>query len=915
MTTVLRPTVILGFGGSGHTACLTFKRRFIERYGSVPPIIRFLCFDTTSPTEYVEQTDNGLSVILEPHEHRVIQVSNPAALVNGSNEHIDAWFPDVPITAIIAGAGQVRSRGRLALFAKFSDVFGRIRQVIDDVMNIKNQKQMYADRFMVSDRGGVEVYIIGSLAGGTGSGMFMDIAFIVRHLLDSLSNVTAVLALPRIFADKPGTHNIKSNTYGALKEIEHFWNLSPRNPLMIDYGTLQITADRPPFDLVYLIDSINEAGKVITESSELLTLIADGLFVQIASQIGVDSNNTVDNIKTQLAVAGRVRGRFTSYCSFGKSQLVLPVQQYKVMQLTDAKSLINDGILNGFNPESELQGAVELFIQDQKLREEKVDEVIDALNERPEGGQMRFLFSIGQIKFDQTALKAIKDIRLIQLSKVEQKISETINANRERLYNQVCTAITTWLEQTINQPNSLSYAKKFLTKLLAQLKLYQHLMESESQEEREKLKSLSFSTIENDINEAVKAWLGTEGKVRRACENYRGLANREFDLYLQIARRDQAAQLYGMLYAHVEHLKLKCDRICTNLDSAYKGIQKDYLDNTIKRSSGNTWEHTIRCFDPEKHRPAILPTEFLQWYKQKYGTISDWADKSFETVQQEIMEFISDRYRSLTEMSIDEVLRRSDPNEVKQDLAQTADLAVPLWRYDEGKIPVTNRGMIDEMFHYGVADAGSTILSDLQLSGSVPAGMGATAPSFISTGDPNRITLFRIKVGIPLFAIQGIEEMERHYKDPDRIFKHLHRDWKSFANIIPCEDETNAIQWFAIALAPEPFSLIVRRGKSYYARSQQAKLADNGELNLGAERQKVFALFQKNIALAKEMQQQIEYITESKGEENIKTVLGAYIEQLLKQTSDGKFDPLIKEQVEAEIVAISEYIYQLGIIH
>ena len=166
---VFRPTVVIGLGGTGHGAVLKLKKRFIDAYGSVPPIIRFLSIDTTENVEHSEKAHDGSPVTLEPNSERlVLSVASPGALVNGANEHIDEWWPrNVPIAAINAGAGQVRARGRLALFAKSKAIFSSIRKAMDDVKQIKNTKQAYRDEFRVSDRGGVEIYIVGSLAART----------------------------------------------------------------------------------------------------------------------------------------------------------------------------------------------------------------------------------------------------------------------------------------------------------------------------------------------------------------------------------------------------------------------------------------------------------------------------------------------------------------------------------------------------------------------------------------------------------------------------------------------------------------------------------------------------------------------------------------------------------------------------
>jgi hypothetical protein len=910
---VFRPTVVLGIGGTGYGAVLKLKTRFIDAYGSVPPIIKFLAFDTTENVELSERARDGKSITLEQNSEQVVlAVANPGGLVNGTNEHIDAWWPkNIPVQAITAGAGQVRARGRLALFSKSKDIFGRIEKAIKSVSDIKNNKQMYTERFRVSDRGGVEVYIVGSLAGGTGSGMFLDIAFVTRSFLDDLSNVTAVLVLPNVFSGLPGTSLVKPNAYGALKEIERFSNFAAGDNFNIDYGTNIVHVTKPPFDLLYLIDSVNEAGKVVSETSDLLTLVADGLYIQMGSQIGTDTDNAVDNIKTQLAVKGTVRGRSAAYCSFGVASLTLPVRHYEAMKVDAARKLLSDGLLNGVFPEEELETEVVRFIDDNKLKEDEADEVIDALSEREGGGRMRFPMPLGQMKFDRTAAAGIKQLHTAHRSKMERLVAQGVDANYKRLLEVSTRTIDQWWQQAINRANGLTYATRFAEKLLVKLEWYQCMMENESKEEQQRLKALNFKALEDQVTEAGGAWMKTESKVRTACENYKGLVDRECDQYLQVARRDKAAELYVVLRSRVEESLMRCASIRLNLETALKSFERRYLDVTTKRSGESPFVHTIG-FDVETHRPEIAPDEFVNWYRKEHGTIGAWADMREEDIEREIMTFVDDRYHPLTERSIEDVLRGSG-DELAEDLNQLSRLAVPLWRYDEGKIPVVNRGIIDELFHYGVADADRTLLKDPTVYARVPR--GANDPSFVSTLDQQRITLFKVKVGVPLFALQGIEEMERAYNDPDKVVSnHLHRDWESFPSIIPRRGEGDAVRWFAIAQAPSPFGLISRRGEWYYVRSQQARKTEGGELRLGQGRMNAFSAFEKNRDLVKEIEEKIDSITRTEGELKASGVLREYAEQLARQVSGGKVEVAVKEQVEGEIQAIEDHLRRASII-
>lgn len=909
---VFRPTVVIGLGGTGHGAVLKLKKHFIDAYGAVPPIIRFLTFDTTENVEHSENARDGSPVMLEPNEQFVIQVANPAGLLSGTNEHIDEWWPkNIPIGAIIAGAGQVRARGRLALFARTNEVFGRIRDAVRQVQLIKSEKQMYEERFRVSDRGGVEIYVVGSLAGGTGSGMFLDMAFITRSFVDSQSNITGVFVLPGIFAGRPGVNMVKPNAYGALKEIEQFSKLDRNNGFNIKYGhQYQVEVKQPPFDLIYLIDSTNEAGRGVKETSELLSLVSQGLYLQIGSQIGMDSANTVDNIKTHLSTAGRVRNRSPKYGSFGVATLTLPIRQFEIMEIDGARKLLSDGLLNGAFPDSDLETEVVRFLHDNNLREDDADDVINALSEREGGGQMRFPISLSSIKFDGTAQAMVKQLHVTHRSRMEQQVAQRLDVNYKKLHESSLQAIDEWWERAINRPNGLIYTIRFAEKLLAKLEWYQNMMESESKEEQARRNALNFKSVEEQIHEAAGAWFQTQKKVQAACENYKGLVDRESDLYLQSARRDKASELYGTLRAHVKEIRRRCDLIRQNLEGALKKIEQSYLDASARRGGESPFEHTVR-FDAEGNQPEIVPEEFIKWRNDNFGTLAAWASMREEDVVRDIINFVKERYQPVTGLSIDDVLNRSNTEQVIQDLRQLERLAVPLWHYDSGKIPLDNIGVINELYHYGVANAEQTVLKDPKVFGRVPR--GAMDPSFVSTLDERRIMLFKVKVGVPLFALQGIEEMERAYNDPDKVVSnHLHSKWESFPAVIPRGGDGDALRWFAIAQAPSPVGLISRRGEWYYIRSKHARRTDGGEMRLGQGRINAYAAFEKNRDLIKEVEEVVESITRTEGEARIHSVLRDYVEQLTVQVSGGNVDVSIKEQVEREIEEIDNHLAQMS---
>ncbi|HEX7152537.1 MAG TPA: tubulin-like doman-containing protein [Thermoanaerobaculia bacterium] len=901
---VFRPTVVIGLGGTGYGALLKLKRRFVDVYGSVPPIVRLLSIDTT---ENAEATQEVQQAQLEHHEQYVLQVSNPAALIDRGNDHIDEWWPSsIPTTAIIAGAGQVRARGRLALFAKASDVLGRIQRAVDDVRNIRNQKQMYAEQFQVSNRSGVEVHIVGSLAGGTGSGLFLDIAFMTRDIVgsDEQSNFTASLLLPRFFSGFAGVALVKPNAYGALKELEYL--STTKSSFTINYGARRVEVSRPPFDLIYLLDSINEQGRVVTDPNDLLTAIADGLYVQIGSQLGADNANAIDNIKTQIAVANRVKGRSPQYCSFGVASLTIP--SFDALLYEDAKRLVIDDLLNGTVADAGVEEDVLRFLDQNRLREDESDQVIEFLSQREGGGQLRIPMRLGEMKFDNKALTTIKNLHTVHRSRAERQIAQELGTNFEKLRESGVAAINASYETLMNRVHGLTRSERFFEKLQAKLEWYRAMMDGEAKEERTKLKALNFKPAEELLTDAMGAFLRREARVKTACETYSGIVDRETELTILVARLEKAAELYSTLHAHTQAILNNCYRMRENLNAVRKQFEQEHLAATNTRGASRLFEQVVP-FDPGDRRPVLKGDDFVKWRNDQSGSLTGWATLLPDQVHAEVKQFVQKRYEPLTSLAMDDILRRTPAEAVSQQLKRLDHLAVPLWRYDVGKIPVVSQTIINEFYHYGVADADTTVLKESPYSTGVPK--GNANPSMVSTRDPRRILLFKVKTGIPLFAIAEIEEMERSYLDPNKVISnHIDKRWQELPNLIPRSGDGEALRWFALAQAPEPFGLIKREGAWYSMRSKNGRRVDNSMVRLAQGRVPAYATFEKNRELVQEAEEAIDAIVTREGAAKVAQILKEYTESLTKQMA-GAVEPAVKDQVEHEILAIEEYVRRM----
>jgi hypothetical protein len=278
-------------------------------------------------------------------------------------------------------------------------------------------------------------------------------------------------------------------------------------------------------------------------------------------------------------------------------------------------------------------------------------------------------------------------------------------------------------------------------------------------------------------------------------------------------------------------------------------------------------------------------------------------------VHADVQQFVEKCYEPLTSLTMDDILKRSSPEVVSQQLKRLDNLAVPLWRYDVGRIPVVNQTIINEFYHYGVDDADGSVLKESRYEAGIPK--GASRPSMVSTRDAKRILLFKVKTGLPLFALAEMEDMERSYTDPNKIISnHVDRRWQELPNLIPRSGDGEALRWFALAQAPEPFAIIRREGAWYSMKSKNGRRVDNNLVRLAQGRVPAYTAFEKNRDLVQEAEETIDAVVTREGAVRVIQILREYTDSLSKQMASA-VEPQVKDQVESEILAIEDYVRRM----
>ncbi len=280
------PTLLIGLGGTGKEVLLRLRRKIVERYGTLSrlPFLRFMHIDTDKNQTASEQYDLRSS---DDPLFREVQFSNTEridlTIAGGTGkyvEHLDnfpsvkRWFPAGGKIAHLGdlreGAGQVRIASRLGFFdaANHQKITGRMEQCRRELSDasILAEAARFGFDFSAAN---TKVVIVASLAGGTGSGTFLDAGFLARRYFPEAERV-GILLFPGFFSSYAGAERVRANGYAALMELNHYtfghtftadWN-GHQSEIMVP----------PPFSSTYLIDGRNEAGLAIGSGGKELDI-------------------------------------------------------------------------------------------------------------------------------------------------------------------------------------------------------------------------------------------------------------------------------------------------------------------------------------------------------------------------------------------------------------------------------------------------------------------------------------------------------------------------------------------------------------------------------------------------------------------------------------------------------------------
>jgi serine/threonine protein kinase len=313
---VIQPALVMGLGNFGVQTLHQLRRVLCEEFGhsDAVPHIRFLGINTDGETVR-ESVVGEMRSALRPHEYvlaRLHRANQYVGKARGDGKlPTDSWLnPKIfyRITKETAKA-PVRPLGRLAFVTNLAHISKRIEAELQACCSQEtlHETSRFTDIGVRSLT--PRVYIVASLSGSTGSGMFIDAAYVVRSHLRQMgleaAEVVGLFFLPpvgregregaRSGAARPdGARSMAlANAHAALAELNYFTqhagmrarydNFDAREPIHFSesgppfqrciFSTL--VEARSPSDAALIPEAVLEAGQFLYR--DLATGLGKGL--------------------------------------------------------------------------------------------------------------------------------------------------------------------------------------------------------------------------------------------------------------------------------------------------------------------------------------------------------------------------------------------------------------------------------------------------------------------------------------------------------------------------------------------------------------------------------------------------------------------------------------------------------------
>ncbi len=806
-------TICIGLGGTGKDALKKLKKEVYKRLkpddpkSSVPTYrnIKFLLVDSDAAgldsheLTSIDKTTEYFSI----SNNNIIDTFNSKSIIASRQEL--SWLNHEHITIKDAGngAGGIRQVGRFLLIDKSGLFKAKLTTMIHDAIQ--------------GVSGDLNIHIFSGISGGTGSGTFLDVCYIVRHVLETLGRTNdrisgyfflpdVNLSVPAVMSNPLTSSYVRCNGYAALKELDYLMSLEESHGRFIqNYGSFEVNTTRPPVDLCYLISTTNADGVSMPDGYEYGLSVAVDYVIAFLSKITLPEGATdpsgsmtlqghISNLESAKAQIKKVHGASVEYNIIGAANAEMPLsdittylgaklfERFDIFDKTPTEKDLTDFVASNQMTFEQLLQTLTKGISYKVPYPPSLTKANDVI-----AGDKRAISCADKWTGDVKGILEENRKSMTEALKDYDRIPEGSTSVISRIFSSL------YLNYSMNSKTGPFFAMKLLggqnnKNLLHIIDGYiannENLLKAELRQDplrsdelaaaEQNLAKASFINKSNRINgylEALNRWY-VHLRVIDRHQCMKGLLK---DL------RDQVTNLYNEFFRVMT-------TVMDTLNNTFSENSRLLLAEGRKPSSSYTWQiltiedvkdqldEQIANLDANQELQKLVKVFFDNW--------KEWISQDENKITKLVSDFIADEFLTITNKNMIDYLKvkykTTDEvtltKAIKEDVIQghLIEKAVPLfWRNG-----LFNLDSIAQMKTISVPFNASAIVDAANQ-------VKAQGDTVRLTGLTDRIFTMRFYSGIPLYAYQGLAELEKSYEaDTSVAGRHLYEagdvDWREY---------------------------------------------------------------------------------------------------------------------------------------
>ena len=763
MVPKLKRTLYIGLGGTGFKTLLHTKRAFIETYGEVPPMIKFLAFDSDQ-NQYKTYDLPSIygDIKFDPSESSDIMVKQAEDMVSHSRAAL-SWLPDQNLQAVVDlenGCGMVRTNGRIAFSFNYRKSRNNIQRALNEICNLKS---IHNDKYELISND-VEVNIVFSIAGGTGSGNFLDMAYLVKDIfrekaLPRTSKIIGYMVLPDVYDAQLtfGKEKLFPNACGSLVDLDYMMHSAFDKQMPVNYLTEQTVLTGTPFNAVIAISNRNLNGDVVNHSDFLSEMMSMAMVVT-AGELSSGMNSVANNLERDM-ISGvyDIANKRALLSTLGMSEITFRASELSALYREKAAREIAAALLN---PGSNVDIEANTWIDSEEIRENNgKDQVIDFLLQKSPKPVLQEIYD---------KVNPMADVRNYRVLDGVDVKPEYLTKKVDELKNRVKNSFEDKIRELVNSKGPV-YAKEFIGQVRGQINICLSEMRKELSECQDAItvKDSAIKTAIEEFKDANKKIFGKNKAVQEAVESLCGCVNSAVINEREIHRRNGAITFYTWFLNEMATAEHKLDNIESNVKEAC-AILRNMIATTTSNLMSPRGMFEIDLTQPYVEKVEVMPSSInLNRYAQSLPTGVEIYN--FDTLKPSaIAQNMLKHTESLSSggeweaMSVEDALAKLPQKEVESIINRAIALSSPMCPLNyRGNIPPT----LNNYYYIGVQEQSETGLNGeiIDIEKCIPAGEQHEV-YFASIGSRDRIVFYHQYGIFPTFTVAGTNSY-RHAHD------------------------------------------------------------------------------------------------------------------------------------------------------